>query len=81
MHKRIPLQPTSFEIWQQKYQLRDQQQNPVDLSVSDSFDRVATALSACEKDPAYWKARFRWALFCGATPAANPFAASASFPA
>ena len=68
-HPRIPLQPTSQEIWEQKYQLKDQQQNPVEATPENSFTRVAAALSSCESDPAYWNDRFLWALRLGATPA------------
>lgn len=67
--QRIPLQPTSQEIWEQKYQLKDQAGRPVDKSLDDMFSRVATALSANEREPNYWKSRFRWALENGATPA------------
>ena len=69
MIQRLPLQPTSYEIWQQKYQLKDQQQQPVDATVDDMFYRVASALAANEPDPAYWTERFVWALQNGATPA------------
>ena len=69
MIQRLPLQPTSYEIWQQKYQLKDQQQQPVDTTVDSMFYRVASALAANEPDPAYWTERFVWALQNGATPA------------
>ena len=67
--QRIPLQPTSAEIWAQKYQLKDQQQRPVDHSIDDMFRRVATALSSSESQFEYWRSRFLWALENGATPA------------
>ena len=67
--QRIPLQPTSQEIWEQKYQLKDQSGLPVDKSLDDMFLRVATALSANESKSEYWKYRFLWALSNGATPA------------
>ena len=69
MTKHLPLQSTSFEIWQQKYQLKDSAQNPVDLSVEDSYSRTAKALAVNEPDSEYWEERFYWALTNGATPA------------
>ena len=68
-HERIPLQPTSEEIWAQKYQLKDQKQQPVDLTVNDSYERTAKELASLEKDPTYWYPKFLWALQSGATPA------------
>ena len=62
----MELQPTSYEIWQQKYQLKNEKQEPVDLTVSDTFKRVAKALSRSEPE---WYERFLWALNMGATPA------------
>ena len=67
--QRIPLQPTSQEIWEQKYQLKDQHHRPVDLSIDDMFDRVAKELASCESNPTYWEPLFKWALSNGATPA------------
>lgn len=69
MTQRLPLQQTSHEIWQQKYQLKDQQQQPVDMSLDDMFYRVASALATNETDQPYWTQRFLWALQNGATPA------------
>lgn len=60
------LQPTSYEIWQQKYQLKNEKQDPIDLTVSDTFKRVAKALSRSEPE---WYEKFLWALNMGATPA------------
>ena len=66
----IELQPTSVEIWEKKYQLKDEHGNPVDKTVKDSNIRVAKALAAVEKDDnASWEKLFLWALDNGATPA------------
>lgn len=65
----IELQPTSREIWEKKYQLKDNHQNPVDQDITDTYCRVAKALSALEKDSDYWYEQFKWALENGATPA------------
>ena len=62
----VELQPTSYEIWQQKYQLKNELQEPIDLTVNDTYKRVAKALS--RKEP-QWYESFLWALNNGATPA------------
>jgi len=67
--KHIDLQQTSYEIWEKKYQLKDEHQQPVDLSIEDTYNRVATALAEPEKDKEFWKERFAWAMRNGATPA------------
>lgn len=63
------LQPTSFNIWQKKYQLRDKDSQIIDRSVADMFSRVAKALASSEKDPAIWEPRFYEAMCAGAIPA------------
>lgn len=68
MEARLDLQPTSKEIWEQKYQLKDYDKVPVDVTVEDMFDRVATALAGLEKDSNLWYNKFKWALVAGATP-------------
>lgn len=66
----MQLQPTSLEIWEKKYQLKDEHGNPVDKTIEDTYERVAKALASVEeKDQDYWYERFYWALENGATPA------------
>lgn len=66
----MELQPTSLEIWESKYQLKDDHGKPVDKDISGTFDRIAKALSEVEdQDQEYWREQFRWALENGATPA------------
>lgn len=65
----MELQQTSKEIWEKKYQLRDNHQNPVDETVDDTFKRVAWALAEIEDDPTHFYEEFLWALQQGATPA------------
>lgn len=65
----MELQQTSQEIWEQKYQLKDQLGQPVDFTIFDTYQRVAKALASCEKDSEYWGEQFAWALENGATPA------------
>lgn len=65
----IELQPTSFEVWGNKYQLKDAKGDPVDKDVHGTKRRVAKALASCEKDSEYWEEQFLWAFENGATPA------------
>jgi len=66
----MELQPTSLEIWQKKYQLKDSHGNPVDETVEDTNRRVAKAIAQVEEsDQEYWEEKFKWALEMGATPA------------
>lgn len=68
----IPFQPTSQEIWQQKYCLRKSNGEAVDQSMEDTYQRVAKALAEVEvgkKKQDDWYNRFLWALKNGAIPA------------
>jgi len=65
----LPLQSTSLEIWEKKYQLKDSKQVIVDVDVESSYRRVAKALASNEIDKQYWEDRFFWLLTNGATPA------------
>lgn len=66
----IELQPTSQEIWERKYQLKDSHGEPVDKSIKDTNRRVAKALAEVEQEnKEYWEEKFLWAIEKGATPA------------
>ncbi|WP_017926201.1 LAGLIDADG family homing endonuclease [Thioalkalivibrio sp. HL-Eb18] len=67
----VPLQPSSYSIWAERYQLRDAHGEPVDASMEAMFDRVARALAAVEAPDqrAPIEREFRWALDNGAIPA------------
>lgn len=68
----LPLQAASYDIWESKYRLRDQQGQIVDENVDASFERVARALADVEKNQKlrdHWYQEFIWALQHGATPA------------
>lgn len=68
----IELQAASQDIWEKKYQLRDDKDQPVDRNVRDTYQRVATALAQCEKNKAdqnKWAEEFLWAMENGAIPA------------
>lgn len=65
----IELQETSVETWGNKYQLKDNEKNPVDNSVEDTYKRVAKALAKVETESSYWEEKFVYAMKNGATPA------------
>ena len=67
----IDHQEASVDIWDKKYRLKDFDANPVDVTIDDTFKRVAKALSEVEdadkQDQCYEE--FLWALRSGAIPA------------
>jgi ribonucleoside-diphosphate reductase alpha chain len=54
--------PISRQIWDAKYRLKSADGTPVDLSIEESWWRVARALAGVEKDPARWEGPFYTAL-------------------
>src|SRR5690625_5235310 len=57
------LQEASWDIWDQKYRLKDHQGESVDKTVSGTWERVADALAELEpKQKAHWRKQFsgRW---------------------
>ncbi|WP_347267946.1 adenosylcobalamin-dependent ribonucleoside-diphosphate reductase [Paracoccus sp. (in: a-proteobacteria)] len=54
--------PIAEQIWDMKYRLRDSGGQAIDLSVEDSWRRVARDLARVEKNPALWEDRFYAAL-------------------
>src|SRR6185312_15029575 len=72
MMMEIPLQPASYDIWDKKYRLKTKQGAPVDVTIDDTYQRVAHALAEVESTPElreHWYERFLWALRRGAIPA------------
>ncbi|MFM5112322.1 adenosylcobalamin-dependent ribonucleoside-diphosphate reductase [Aeromonas hydrophila] len=65
----IPLQDTSFEIWDSKYRLKSKDGVPIDGSIDETYQRVARALAGQESEPDVWYEPFLWALRNGAIPA------------
>jgi ribonucleoside-diphosphate reductase alpha chain len=65
----VPMQEASLDIWDQKYRLRNQSGDPVDVEIHDTYVRVAKALADIEKEPELWYEKFLWALNHGAIPA------------
>ena len=67
----VPLQAASLDIWEKKYQLQDSSGNPVDLTIEDTYIRVAKALASVELPDVrdHWERKFLQALRDGAIPA------------
>jgi ribonucleoside-diphosphate reductase alpha chain len=54
--------PISRQIWDAKYRLKAVDGTPVDLTIEDTWRRVARALAAAETEPARWEQPFYEAL-------------------
>jgi ribonucleoside-diphosphate reductase alpha chain len=50
--------PMAMQIWDMKYRLKEQDGTPIDVTVHDTWRRVAKALASVEKDSAYWEDEF-----------------------
>ena len=66
----VPMQPASEDIWDKKYRLKNKHGDPVDVSIEDTYKRVARALADVEpedkRESRYEE--FLWALKNGAIP-------------
>ncbi len=58
----LRIAPISRQIWDAKYRLKTADGTPVDLTIEDSWRRVAKALAAVEAVPDRWEAPFYAAL-------------------
>lgn len=67
----ISFQEASMDIWDKKYRLTAKDGSPIDLSMDDTYKRVARALADVEKEElrGQWYESFLWALRHGAIPA------------
>lgn len=54
--------PIAQQIWDQKYRLKHFDGTPIDVTVQDTWSRIASALAQAEDDPALWEPRFYSAL-------------------
>jgi ribonucleoside-diphosphate reductase alpha chain len=54
--------PISRQIWDAKYRLKAADGTPIDLTIEDTWRRVARALAAAETDPTRWELAFYEAL-------------------
>ena len=57
-----PIAPISQQIWDMKYRLKGPDGAPVDQTIPDTWQRIAKALAAAEKDPAAHESAFFEAL-------------------
>ncbi len=68
----IPFQEASLDIWDKKYRLKSKIGESIDLSIDDTFKRVARAIADVEQGQdgrEKWYREFLWALRRGAIPA------------
>jgi ribonucleoside-diphosphate reductase alpha chain len=54
--------PISRQIWDAKYRLKSADGTPIDLSIEDTWRRVAGALAQVEAEPSHWEPLFYEAL-------------------
>jgi ribonucleoside-diphosphate reductase alpha chain len=68
----VPMQPASWDIWDQKYRLKAKDGRPLDETIDGTCQRVARAIADVEATPELrelWYEKFLWALRHGAIPA------------
>ena len=54
--------PIAEQIWDMKYRFKEADGKPIDMTVEDSWRRIARDLAKVEKDPEAWEERFYGAL-------------------
>ena len=54
--------PIAEQIWDMKYRFKEADGTPIDLTVEDTWRRIARDLAQVEQDPAHWEERFYAAL-------------------
>ena len=54
--------PIAEQIWDMKYRFKEADGTPIDVTVEDSWNRIARALASVEKDPKAWEPKFYNAL-------------------
>lgn len=54
--------PISETIWDMKYRFKEADGTPIDVTVEDSWRRIARSLAQVEADPAAWEPKFYAAL-------------------
>lgn len=54
--------PIAEQIWDMKYRFKEADGTPIDMTVEDSWSRIAGALASVEKDPKAWEPKFYDAL-------------------
>ena len=58
----MPRQPIADQIWDMKYRFKTNAGEPIDITVEDTWKRVATALANAEQNPIDWVDPFYEAL-------------------
>ena len=58
----VSMSPISAQIWDMKYRLKAADGAPVDRTIGDTWQRVATSLASAEQAPTEWQPRFVDAL-------------------
>ncbi|MEL6649010.1 MAG: ribonucleotide reductase N-terminal alpha domain-containing protein, partial [Pseudomonadota bacterium] len=54
--------PIAENIWDMKYRFKEADGTPIDVTVEDSWRRIARALASVEETPAAWEDKFYSAL-------------------
>ena len=54
--------PIAEQIWDMKYRFKEADGTPKDVTVEDSWRRIANDLASVEKDPSAWEGKFFEAL-------------------
>jgi ribonucleoside-diphosphate reductase alpha chain len=54
--------PIAEQMWDMKYRLKEYDGTPIDLTVQDTWSRVAKSLASVEDNPEYWEGEFYKAL-------------------
>ncbi|MCY4287784.1 MAG: adenosylcobalamin-dependent ribonucleoside-diphosphate reductase [Aestuariivita sp.] len=54
--------PIAQQIWDMKYRLKQADGTPIDITIEDTWRRIASALASCEKDSTKWEQEFYAAL-------------------
>jgi ribonucleoside-diphosphate reductase alpha chain len=54
--------PIAEQIWDMKYRLKEGDGTPIDISIEDTWARIAKSLASVEKDPKAWEPKFYKAL-------------------
>jgi ribonucleoside-diphosphate reductase alpha chain len=67
----VPFQDASLDIWDKKYRLTAKDGTSIDMTMDDTYKRVARALADVELPEVreHWYEQFLWALRRGAIPA------------
>ena len=54
--------PIAEQIWDMKYRFKEADGTPIDVTVEDTWRRIARSLASVEKDPSAWEGKFYDAL-------------------